>query len=276
MSDIILGYPGLTEQGRKYTRDPQRGLTVEILYEGPKGAILAAYATILPNVYVECDTLRAGPLGTLFLRSPDYGDGSQVEAQTSFDILPTSVQRSAYENARVASLGSVVLNLIRDIVSGKVTKDSRFSGDNAAILTAYSNVIFGRASATTQAHTDAKTLCDYMFAQSDSFFTSEIVFKVTDVIADGSEQARAYSNTARTYTSAQLIAETNPTAFYRQGIAAAESSFLADVYGGKVPAGTVLGWLKQMPSTINIPGNKRAVTVEYWLGAWPTLYYLAR
>jgi hypothetical protein len=251
MSETIVGFQGLTEQGRRFVRDPVRGLSMEILYSGPKDAVLAAYSTIPISTYVECDTLTPGPTGTLFLRSPDYGDGNSSDVvQTSFDLIPNISQRSAYENPRCEALGSEVLTTIRNAIKTN-TAPTGLSGN-------------------------AETLYDYIVAGHDTFFTSEIVFRVTDVIANGAEQSRAYSYTNRIYTSVQLVNETSPSEFYQNGIAAAYATVLADVYNGSIPTGLVLGWLKQFPGTVNVPGNRSAVTVEYWLGAWPTLYYLQR
>jgi hypothetical protein len=252
MSETILGFPGLTEQGKRIVRDPVRGLSYEILYEGPKDAVVAAYITIASNVYVECDTLRPGPTGTLFLRTPDFGDNSSSDTvQTSYDLLPNIAQRSAYENPR-CNLDEEEIRSIQDAIR--------------------------KRTAPTGLSATGETLYSYMLQGHDTFFTSEIVFRVTDVINNGREHTRAYSYTNRIYSTEEVKVETGiaNNGFYHLGLLAAEATVLSDVYGGSIPTGLVLGWLKQFPGTVNVPGNRSAVTVEYWLGAWPTLYYLQR
>lgn len=244
----INGYGGLTETGRRGVMDPTRGITTEIRYSGPTDAIMAAVASLVGSAsYVEYD-VTSPPVGTLVLRTPDWGDGSQsTEVQTTWDLLANLSQKSGYEHPKSIALGSTVLTSISAAVGKEGSEDTDFTAGNA------------------------RTLFQMMTAGQDTFFQSQFVFKYSRYVSRNVDIDIAYDDTNLIYTSAALISETGAPSLYQNAIGEAYAAVLA--FYGSIPSGHTLGWLKQAPQLNGVAGNKTVVTVEWYLDAWRNYYY---
>ena len=234
--------------------DPARGPTTETIYEGTFDAVLAAEAT-LTNVAYDADYSNP-PVARLTIYSPDYGDTNDDPNSiilTTFDLLANTSQRSGYEHRKSLAISASSPETIRVIKTAirKNTAPSVALTDNSLKL--YNHMLNGQ----------------------DQFVDSQFVFKLTQYISRRAVIGIAYSGVNKIYTSASLIAETNPTGIYAAAIGFAFEAVRDSVYGGidNVPAGFTLGWLKQAPTITTVADNKSAVSIEYWLEAWSQYYY---
>jgi hypothetical protein len=245
----ILGYPGMTEQGRKIIRDPVRGVFTEILYEGPKESIYAAFSTIPTSVYCEVDTMRPNPLGTMMIRTPDYGSSSGTsEVQTTWDLPANLTQKHIFEHPKSQALGAETLSRIWAGFTG----NAEVSGLNA----------------------NGTELLQMLKLRQDTFFVSQPVFKHSSFIQRNGVIAVAHGSVGRVYSSASVITETGAPSVWQSAINSSYAAML-DFYGGSAPSGHTIGWLKVAPQFSGAAGNKTVVTVEYMLEAWRNYPYSA-
>lgn len=252
MSDIIK-LVGSDLAGPKMRRsyDPTRGWSSTWEYEGTHAAILGVVSRLGSNLYFEFDLTT--PKGTLTIRTPDAGDpnddGQDQILNTTFELQANTSQKSGYEHYRALALGRATIKNIKNAVSNTTTAaNPTFIGD-------------------------ADTLYAHMVNSQDSFISPQFVFKLSQIVSRKAVVTIGYTNTSRIYTSAQLKAETNPTSLFLTAIDEAVSTVQTDQYGGSVPAGYFLGWLKQAPTITTIAGEKQSISVEHWLEAWSTFYY---
>jgi P2-related tail formation protein len=243
----IVGYPGLTEEGRRGVIDPVRGVTTEIRYKGPVDAVNAALATLGGSTaYIEFDTTNP-PIGTLLVRTPDWGNGdTQGIIQTTWELQANLITKSGYEHPTSIALGTDTLNEIISKVGDETASADDFTGN-------------------------ARTLFDMMAAGQDSFFQSQFVFRYSRYINRNASVSIAFDDIHRVYTSAAMITETSAPSLYQTAINEARAAMLA--YYGSIPSGHTLGWLKQAPTITSVAGNKSVVTVEWYLDAWRNYYY---
>lgn len=247
MAATILGFAGLTETGRRGSFGT-RGVSTEVHYAGPVDAVKAALGTLTSSGWdVEYDITNP-PVGTLLVRTPDYGDGNGTGiVQTQFDLVANTTQLSAYEHPTSLALGETTLNQIRQGQKNGV-EPSGLSGN-------------------------ASTLWTMLSLGQDSFVKSQFVFRLTQYFVNGTILDIAYEDVNKVYSTANLIIETNPTALYISALNECATQFYADTYGGATPSGHTFGWLKQAPQLNNVSGNRSALTVEYWLEAWRNYFY---
>lgn len=246
----INGYPGLTETGRRGIIDPVRGVTTEIRYAGPIDAVNAALATLSGSTaYIEFDTTNP-PVGTLLVRTPDWGDGdTQGIIQTTWELQANLITKSGYEHPTSIALGPDGSNGLNTIIA-KV-------GDETASATDFTG--------------NARTLFEMMVAGQDSFFQSQFVFRFSRYINRNASVQIAMGSLQRVYNNTQVINESSAPQLYQTAIA--EAFEAVEDYYGTTPSGHTLGWLKMGPTITSVAGNKSVVSVEWYLDAWRNYYY---
>lgn len=247
MAETINGFPGLTNCGSRTTFDPFRGVSQEVIWEGPQEACIAGYNSLNgTNAYRELDLTLKNPTGRLIVRTPDYSDDNGNNTiSINWELVNSPGSRSGYEHPKITALDDATITRIKKALKSNSGKPSDLSGN-------------------------ASLLWDHMQHGQDSFFSSQCTFRIIQTISRGGQINVSFTNQHRVYSSSALIAETNPTSVY---IAAINNAF--STYAFSTPTGFTKGWLKQPPSFNNVAGGRVSVTIEYYLDCWSDLYYTA-
>lgn len=232
---------------RSYSQS--RGWSTTWEYEGTEDAIMGVVAGLGGAYDLEIDT--TSPKSTLTVRTPDAGDAATDPNQiiaVQFELQSNTAQKSGYEHHKSIALGKPTIQQIKKAISDR-NDSASFAAGNATTL--YGHMVNGQ----------------------DAFVSPQFVFRMTQYISKRAIVDILFANTSRVYTKAALIAETNPTGFFPVSIEQAHDTVYTDQYGGAIPTGYNLGWLKQAPTVTTIAGEKQAITIEYWLEAWSEYYY---
>jgi hypothetical protein len=247
---IINGFAGLTETGRRGVMDPKTGVTTEVRYSGPTEAVKAAVTSMVGSVYyVEYDYTNP-PVGTLVVRSPDWGDNdTSIQIQTTYDLVANLVQKSGYEHPTSIAIGP--------------------DGDNG--LTAIAAKVGQEGALATDFTGNSRTLFEMMTAGQDTFFQSQFVFKYSRFASRHIEVDIAYAGFGGLYGTGDVIDETGAPPIYQNALWEAHAA-VWDYYGSE-PDGHTIGWLKHAPQLNGASGNKNVITVEWYLDAWRDYYY---
>lgn len=242
----IVGSTEIVGPKIRVIRESNKGITIEYYYEGTSDALRALSNVLRVDVPYTLDETNP-PKCTLVYRveGASYNDTNPV-LDAYFDMRSNTQQKSLYEHPDAINLiGITGLKAIRDQLKATTPNTSGFTANQ---LTFYNRVAIG----------------------ADYFFFNQPVFKTVQIIKNRVEYNFAVGNQNAIYTNAQVVREANPFQPFPTAIVSSWSQMHDGFFGGSIPSGYMLGWLKQNVDIVTMQGNKISATIEYVLDAWPT------
>lgn len=245
LTSPLFVIPGLSYLGASKSYNPQNGTRWVLVFEGTPAACERAYLLVPTNYSKELDATR-GAAYRLIVTTPDDPTSSVSTAiSTTYELLGNTSSVSLWVHVKSLALSAAQRELVKTAV---------------------------RTRSTTGLSGDALSLAKLIIENdgSRSFYASQYVFRMTQVVASTYQQQVSFANVGKVYTATQMQAEANPPATLFFSISAVSSRTAVTS-----PEGYLYGWLKQTPTINQIANYKFSVTNEWWLDDWSTWIYSA-